>query len=172
MPPLPGQWRIRGPWWGLSAEKHPLSSPLGQVWQQCPGSSMARGQAGTGQSCFMFLQFTFPTGFPRWFLCCRGPRRPQESRDKVCQAISSCVKSCPLGIAWLPPSFSIWSPGHLAQSPDACTAAKPGPPPHSPQPPDQLCVAPPAPASGSCSEGGREGGGRRPSPRRGRKNEA
>lgn len=132
MPPFPGQGGILGDWWGFSAEKHPLSSPLGQVWQQCPGSSVARGQAGTGQSCFIFLQFTFPTGFPRWFLCCGEPRRPQESSAKVCQAISRCAKSCPPGTAWLPPSFSVWSPGHLAQSPDACTAAKPGPPPTAP----------------------------------------
>lgn len=132
IPPFPGQQGILGDWWGLSAERHPLSSPLGQVWQQCPGSSVARGQAGTGQSCFMFLQFTFPTGFPRWFLCCGGPRIPQESRAKVCQAISRGVKSCPPSTAWLLPYFSIWSPGHLAQSPDACTAAKPGPPPTAP----------------------------------------
>lgn len=126
---------------------------------------------GTGRHGAVLLHVLavhFPHGLPPVVSLLWGPRRPQERRAKMCQAILMCAKSCHPGTAWLPPSLSIWSPRHLAQSPDACTAAKPGPPPHSPQPPDQLCMAPPAPASGSCSGGE----ARRPSSRRGRKNEA
>lgn len=147
--------------------RYPLASPLGQVWQQWPGSSVARGQVGTGQSCFMFLQFTFPTGFPRRFLCCRG----WKSRGELCQAVPRCApRHSPA-----PPIPAQLEPPQAAQTPCAAPSCLYGSqarvPPHGPQPPAQLCTAPPVPAwpRGAAR---REGGGRGPSPRKGRRNEA
>lgn len=78
----------------------------------------------------------------------------KKTSGEPCQGVPSHALPAQPGFPHLFPSGA---PGHLAQSPDACTAAKPGPPPHGPQAPDQLCVAPPAPASRNCSEGRREG---------------
>lgn len=142
------------------AGRQPQASPLGQVWQQCPGSSVARGQAGTGQSCFMFLQFTFPAGFPRRFLCCgKSPGEP-------CQ----CVPPRP---AWIPHPSPSGAPAgsadtlHSLQLPER--QPNPGPLPTAPSPLPS-CARPRQPRPRRAAR--REGEGRRPSPRRWRRNEA
>lgn len=45
--------------------------PWRQVLQQCPASWTGLSQSRAGQSCFMFLQFTFPDTLPRRLFCCQ-----------------------------------------------------------------------------------------------------
>lgn len=45
--------------------------PWRQVLQQWPASWTGLSQSRAGQSCFMFLQFTFPDTLPRRLFCCQ-----------------------------------------------------------------------------------------------------
>lgn len=45
--------------------------PWRQVLQQCPASWTGLSQSRVGQSCFVFLQFTFPDTLPRRLFCCQ-----------------------------------------------------------------------------------------------------
>lgn len=128
-------------------------------------AAVPRQQRGPGAGGHRaILLYVLAVHFPRWLPPAvpllregRGVGKGgelQESRANVCQVMS------PRHSLAAPIAAHLESPGHLAQPPAACTAAKPGPPsPPRPRPPAP-CPAVHGPASPGLGGllGGKEGG--------------